>query len=173
MKLRSKLIAGLAFLVVGGAALAQTNFQFPNTPWQAYAPTQIQCGKLSGANFNVTTDQAITISVPSGAYFVSSIAITEPSVSMTTAAGGFYSAASKGGVCDRCKRAGLLVSDLEHGQYGRQRDVRDNFGGWPDDQVWRLSEYEPDQNDLPELDDPAGRRGDRERARLLHRDILT
>jgi uncharacterized membrane protein len=99
MKLRTKLLTALGFLaVIGGAAIAQTNFQFPNTPWQAYAPTRVQCGKLTGANMNVTTDQPIVISVPSGAYFIDSIVLTEPSISMTTAQGGFYTAASKGGV---------------------------------------------------------------------------
>lgn len=93
------LIAGAAVSALGiGAALAQTQFQFPNTPWQAYAPARIQCGALLGANMNVTTDQAIVISQPAARYMIDSITIAAPSVSLTTAAGGFYSAVSKGGV---------------------------------------------------------------------------
>lgn len=77
---------------------AQTQVQFPNAPWNGFAPGKIECGWLLGANMNVTTDQAIPISVPSATYMIESIAISNPSVSLTTAAGGFYSAASKGGV---------------------------------------------------------------------------
>ncbi len=58
-------------------------------------------GKLIGANMNVTTDQAITIrdltDYPSDSYIVEYIVITNASISLTTAAGGFYTAASKGG----------------------------------------------------------------------------
>lgn len=79
------------------ALRAQTNVQYPNTPWSAYAPARIQCGVLRGADFNVTTDQQIPISMPSG-YMFDSIAISDPSVSLTTAAGGFYSGAGKTGV---------------------------------------------------------------------------
>lgn len=89
----------LALLVaLATGASAQTQFQFPTTPWQAYAPGRIQCGSLIGANFNSTADQAIPISVPTGLWMVDSIAITNPSVSLTTAAGGFYTAVSKAGV---------------------------------------------------------------------------
>lgn len=93
-------LAALAFCVILSAHLAsaQTNFQFPNTPWQAYAPADIQCGSLIGANMNSTLDQQIVISVPTGLWMVDSIAVSNPSVSLTTAAGGVYSALSKGGV---------------------------------------------------------------------------
>ncbi len=47
---------------------------------------------------NVTTDQQIPISCPSRHFIVQSIWVTAASISLTTAAGGFYSAASKGGV---------------------------------------------------------------------------
>lgn len=90
------LAALLAMLSV--AAQAQTNYQFPYAPWNAFAPTRIECGYLLGANANVTTDQAIPISVPSATYLVDSILVSNPSISMTTAAGGVYSAVSKGGV---------------------------------------------------------------------------
>jgi len=52
-------------------------------------------GQLRGANFNVTTDQAIAINAT--AYQITSIIVTNCSTSMTLAAGGFYPAASKGG----------------------------------------------------------------------------
>jgi hypothetical protein len=82
---------------------AQTTMQFPTTPWSAYAPAKIQCGWLYGANFNVTTDQLITISIPSANYILDSIEIDEvfpvqTGVSLTTAVGGFYTGAGKTGV---------------------------------------------------------------------------
>ena len=55
-------------------------------------------GALKGANFNVTTDQAITIRTPSGVkYLVTDILVTNASTALTTAQGGVYTAASKGG----------------------------------------------------------------------------
>src|ERR1700722_17127489 len=100
MKLRTKFLAAVAALALfSGAAEAQpAGFQFPSSPWNAYAPASVQCGELLGANMNATTHQPITISVPSAAYSVEQIQISNPSISLTTAAGGFYSAASKGGV---------------------------------------------------------------------------
>ena len=54
-------------------------------------------GALLNANFNVTTDQQINLTVPSNAlYRVSKITVTNASTSLTTAAGGVYTAASKG-----------------------------------------------------------------------------
>lgn len=85
-------------LFLAGVASAQTQFQFPNSPWQAFAPNELQCGTLLGANFNVTTDQAIPISVPSALWAIDQISISNPSISLTTAQGGFYSGASKTGV---------------------------------------------------------------------------
>jgi hypothetical protein len=55
-------------------------------------------GKLIGANMNVTTDQLITMYLPSGALWrPTKITVTNASLSLTTAAGGVYPAASKGG----------------------------------------------------------------------------
>jgi hypothetical protein len=90
----------LLTLVAASPSYAQGagGFQYPFAPWRSYAPADIQCGKLVGANFNVTTDQPITISVPSGVWAVAGISITDPSVSMTTAAGGFYTGAGKTGI---------------------------------------------------------------------------
>lgn len=93
-------IAALLLVVLAAIApvQAQTQFQFPTTPWQAYAPAEVQCGWLYGANFNTTSDSAIPISVPSGTWMVDTVVVSNPSISLTTAAGGIYTAASKGGV---------------------------------------------------------------------------
>lgn len=55
-------------------------------------------GRLISANMNVTTDQAITLDVPIGVNFrITKITAINASTSLTTAAGGVYSAVSKGG----------------------------------------------------------------------------
>jgi hypothetical protein len=60
--------------------------------------------RLVGANMNVTTDQVIPWLVGSGPnanlfrYRVDSILVTNASISLTTAVGGIYDTASKGGV---------------------------------------------------------------------------
>ena len=61
----------------------------------------IQGGKLTGANFNSTADQAITIVSPTATYSVLRIVVNNSSCDMSAATvpvGGFYSAASKGGI---------------------------------------------------------------------------
>jgi hypothetical protein len=91
----------LCVFIGAGRACAQsggTTMQFPTMGWGGFAPARIECGELLGANMNSTADQAIPISFPSAKYVITEIDITNPSVSLTTAAGGFYSAASKGGV---------------------------------------------------------------------------
>lgn len=67
-----------------------------------YAPSQglavpggTCLGRLIGANMNSTADQAIQIGA--GRYVVRFITVQNPSISLTTAAGGVYTAASKGG----------------------------------------------------------------------------
>jgi hypothetical protein len=62
-------------------------------------PTLAYVAAAKSADFNVTTDQPIAINLPSGAsaYHITRIIVTNASVSMTTAAGGVYTAASKGG----------------------------------------------------------------------------
>jgi len=57
----------------------------------------ILLGSLIGANMNVTTDQKITIKGNPAKYIVRGIVVTNASISLTTAAGGVYNAASKGG----------------------------------------------------------------------------
>lgn len=55
-------------------------------------------GRLLGANMNITTDQAIPWFVPNGQYYrITKFTVKNASVSLTTAAGGIYPAASKGG----------------------------------------------------------------------------
>ena len=53
---------------------------------------------LSAANFNSTADQALTPMLNFASYLVTRIRIVDASISLTTAAGGFYTGASKGGV---------------------------------------------------------------------------
>jgi len=52
-------------------------------------------GKLLGANFNTTTDQAIPLGYGHAA--VTDIVVTNTSTSLTLAAGGFYTGAGKTG----------------------------------------------------------------------------
>jgi hypothetical protein len=52
---------------------------------------------LRGANFNTINDQPIAIPLQFVAFMLTRIVITNASISLTTAAGGFYSQASKGG----------------------------------------------------------------------------
>lgn len=56
---------------------------------------QVMLGKSVGVNMNSTADQSITIR--SSNYIIRRIVVTNASASLTTAAGGVYSAASKGG----------------------------------------------------------------------------
>jgi hypothetical protein len=55
-------------------------------------------GSFVGLNMNITTDQNLALTVPSGAYYFLKYVIgRNASTSLTTAAGGIYTAASKGG----------------------------------------------------------------------------
>jgi hypothetical protein len=55
-------------------------------------------GSFVGLNMNITTDQPLALAVPSGAsYFLTHVVMRNASISLTTAAGGLYTAASKGG----------------------------------------------------------------------------
>jgi hypothetical protein len=73
-------------------------------------------GKLIGANMNVTTDQAINLWLPTGTLWrPTKITVTNASISLTTAAGGVYPAASKGGtalVAAGQAYSGLTASSL-------------------------------------------------------------
>jgi hypothetical protein len=62
----------------------------------AYLPNAYKLlGKLTGANMNTTSDQAIAISASK--YFIDKVVVTNASASLTLAVGGLYTAASKGG----------------------------------------------------------------------------
>jgi hypothetical protein len=65
----------------------------------AAVPASIM-GASANLDMNVTTDQALTVTLPSGytKYKVLQILVYEASTSLTTAAGGIYTAAAKGGV---------------------------------------------------------------------------
>lgn len=98
---RAALLAAFLAVAIAAAGWAQTLHQFDTTPWNGYAPGEVQCGTLLGANANITTDQPIYITVPSvyggngAGYYVSAIIMSNASVSLTTASGGVYGAASK------------------------------------------------------------------------------
>lgn len=57
----------------------------------------ILLGKLIAANMNVTTDQQITMFSNPYKFVLRRIVVTNASTSLTTAAGGIYTAVSKGG----------------------------------------------------------------------------
>jgi hypothetical protein len=63
-----------------------------NTEWNAISGV---IGKLTSADFNSTADQSITINATK--YVIRKILICNASTSLTTAAGGIYTATSKGG----------------------------------------------------------------------------
>jgi hypothetical protein len=52
-------------------------------------------GSIIGADFNVTTDQGIVIACPK--FYIETIWVTNASISLTTAVGGFYTGAGKTG----------------------------------------------------------------------------
>ena len=91
-------IAGTAQLPSSVTPIAQSLRAYQGNPLN-----QIRLlGQLRGANFNVTTDQAIYLDQPnthpsSTKYLITAILVTNASTSLTTAAGGVYTAASKGG----------------------------------------------------------------------------
>lgn len=65
--------------------------------WGAAPAAQRVLASLRGANFNVTTDQPMLLPQTVTAFQLTSIIITNASVSLTSAIGGFYPALSKGG----------------------------------------------------------------------------
>ncbi len=85
----------LTFLCIIAPANAQQTLGFSDS---TSGTNQRVLFYLKAANFNVTTDQALLpyLSVPAK-YKITEILVTNCSVSMTTAQGGFYTAISKGG----------------------------------------------------------------------------
>ena len=63
----------------------------------ALATAQRVLASLRGANFNTVLDQPIAIPQRFAAFNLTGIVITNASISLTTAVGGFYPQASKGG----------------------------------------------------------------------------
>jgi hypothetical protein len=63
----------------------------------ALAAAQKVLASVFSANFNTTTDQPILIPPAITAFQLTGIIVTNASISLTTAAGGFYPAAGKGG----------------------------------------------------------------------------
>lgn len=57
----------------------------------------VLAGVLKGANFNSTADQPIILTTSSANFRIQSIIVTNPSMSMSTAVGGFYITTAKGG----------------------------------------------------------------------------
>lgn len=77
----------------------------------AYEPINSnRLGQLLGANLNTTADQPIAIGLAGSTYVIDRIVITNASASLSLAAGGFYTAASKGGVA--IVAAGQVYSSL-------------------------------------------------------------
>ena len=77
----------------------ETTVQDAVTVLQNITPAGGLIAQLYGANMNATTDQTIPLIVPAPAdgFMVRHIVVTNASTSLTTAAGGVYPAASKGG----------------------------------------------------------------------------
>lgn len=68
----------------------------PGTPIQGETrPGNVCLGRIVGANMNSTGDQQIPIAA--GRYVVRFITAQNPSISLTTAVGGIYTATAKGG----------------------------------------------------------------------------
>jgi hypothetical protein len=84
----------------GGFITNVANNDVPDLLDAACSPMAVSglIGRLINANMNVTTDQPIPLNVPTGArYLLTKIWVGNASTSLTTAAGGFYTAAAKGG----------------------------------------------------------------------------
>lgn len=83
--MKKLLIGALAALAICGSA-------------HASGPGTVRLiGGMIGANFNTTADQAIPILPQVTKFRISEIDVTNCSTSLSLAAGGFYTAASKGG----------------------------------------------------------------------------
>ena len=82
---------GMAWLCIDATAGA--------AQWVPLMGGETMLGHIKAANMNSTADQAFTMNVPATAikFGISKILVTNPSISLTTAAGGVYDTASKGG----------------------------------------------------------------------------
>src|SRR3954468_7933019 len=93
-------------------ALLASLLATPSMAQPVYAPTPgtVQCGFLRGANLNTTADQPITLTGTNPNYRVTAVYVANPSAAVTTAAGGFYTAAAKAGLA--VVAAGQVYSGL-------------------------------------------------------------
>jgi hypothetical protein len=91
-------LAALGAVGLAHAVVPSPTVQFPTTGWNGYAPATIQCGELTGVNFNAaTTDHAVAITAPTAYYTVEGVIILNASHTLTTATGGLFTAVSGGG----------------------------------------------------------------------------
>jgi hypothetical protein len=70
-------------------------------PLAPFIDTSVPLFTIAQANFNVTTDQAMFPTFPTSLYntfIIERVLVLNASVALTTAAGGFYSAAAKAGL---------------------------------------------------------------------------
>ena len=81
---------------LGKTRRSRGSFLFGQTPAVGGSINELLLGTLVGADFNITTDQSITLLA--GRYTITKILVTNASTNMTTAVGGFYTAASKAGI---------------------------------------------------------------------------
>lgn len=102
-----KALVGLLLLCLPDLAAAQP---IGSNTASGSAGRQGVLASVRGANFNVTTDQAINIPTSVTAFQITGIVVTNCSVSMTTAAGGVYPTTAKGGTA--IVAAGQVYSSL-------------------------------------------------------------
>ncbi len=78
--------------------------------WGAAPAAERVLASLTGADFNSTSDQPLVLRARVTAFMLTRIIITNASISLTTAAGGFYPQASKAGTA--LVAAGQVYSSL-------------------------------------------------------------
>jgi len=89
--------ADVADFTAAGRALVDDATAAAQRATLSLAAVNVLIAKLTGADLNVTTDQALTMQLTPAKYLVRRIVATNASGTPTLAAGGFYTAASKGG----------------------------------------------------------------------------
>jgi hypothetical protein len=97
MVVSMRIILAIVLCLVSNIALAQWGGGGGGTVNNTAANTNRVLCSIRSANFNSTADQACAIAAAVTVYSVTSILVTNCSTSLTLAAGGVYSAASKAG----------------------------------------------------------------------------
>jgi len=119
-KLDATQMTGVTPIVNGGTGLSTVTVGTGNIGNAASTalvatPVQVLLAYKVGVNMNTTNDQALTLSatVPASGsrVIIENVIVTNASISLTTAAGGFYTAASKGGTA--VVAAGQAYSSLD------------------------------------------------------------